>query len=101
MSSNRSENLPARRKLLGAMASVAGISAAGLLGAHATSAAGATGAGVSMLPGGAPEDLLAQARLRSYKTRRSSSWTAAAATATPCEWKQARRPRCWTLPVPA
>src|SRR5580698_8062746 len=74
MSSNRSENLPARRKLLGAMASVAGISAAGLLSAHATSAAGEPGAGITMLPGGAPEDLLAQARLRSYKTRRSSSW---------------------------
>ena len=35
-SSNANEGLPARRKLLGAMASIAGVSAAGLLGFNAT-----------------------------------------------------------------
>src|SRR5271163_1053309 len=79
MSSNRSENLPARRKLLGAMASVAGVSAAGLLGMNATTATASTGSADGAQPGepmppAFPEELLAQARLRTYKTRRSSSW---------------------------
>jgi len=80
-SSNPNENLPARRRLLGAMASVAGVSAAGLLGMNATSAAAATVSGETATPRPAepmlpefPEELLAQARLRSYKSRRSSSW---------------------------
>ena len=37
-SSDPNETLPIRRKLLGTMASVAGVSAAGLLGLNATSA---------------------------------------------------------------
>ncbi len=77
MRSNGSNGtFPSRRKLLGAMASVAGISAAGvttsaLLGMNATPAAGNT---PPQPEGVAPGDLLALARLRSYKTRRSSSW---------------------------
>ena len=68
---NQNEKLPARRRLLGAMASVAGVSAAGLLGMNAASAeAGSPGGTLAS----APEELLAQARLRNYKTRRSSSW---------------------------
>ena len=77
---NPIEGYPARRRLLGAMASIAGVSAAGLLGMNATAgaasaprAAGATAAPPEPVPA-APEDLLALARLRNYKTRRSSSW---------------------------
>jgi hypothetical protein len=69
--SDKNENLPARRKLLGGLASVAGISAAGLLGMSATSAAASAPAATN---DGAPEELFEQARLRNYKTRRSSSW---------------------------
>jgi len=70
-SSEPDESFPVRRRLLGAMASVAGVSAAGLLGMNAARAeAGAPGAPLEA----APEELLAQARLRNYKTRRSSSW---------------------------
>jgi len=61
------------------MASVAGVSAAGLLGMNATTAAASAPA-----PEGAaviPDELLAQARLRSYKTRRSSSWDRTGANA--------------------
>jgi hypothetical protein len=75
---NPDENLPARRRLLGAMASVAGVSAAGLLGLNAAKASASTPAKSAERPAQpeptAPEDLLALARLRSYKTRRSSSW---------------------------
>jgi hypothetical protein len=64
--SNR--NLPARRRLLGTMASVAGAAAlgigAGTAQAQAPSAEGGPG----------NEELFAAARLRDYKTRRSSSW---------------------------
>jgi hypothetical protein len=64
------------------MASVAGVSAAGLLGINATTAAAAErfispDGGVAAPPAPAeatPDELLSQARLRSYKTRRSSSW---------------------------
>jgi hypothetical protein len=81
-SSDPNETLPIRRKLLGTMASVAGVSAAGLLGLNATSApanpAPLSGAGYPAKPHDAPvalpEELFAQARLRSYKTARSSSW---------------------------
>jgi hypothetical protein len=70
-SSEPDESFPVRRKFLGAMASVAGVSAAGLLGMNAAKAeAAAPGAPLEA----APEELLAQARLRNYKTRRSSSW---------------------------
>ena len=62
------ENLPARRKMLGAMASMAGAAALGLGGHSALAQNPATG--------DAPpsEELFAAARLRDYKTRRSSSW---------------------------
>ena len=81
-SSVPNENLPVRRKLLGAMASVAGVSAAGLLGFNAASAPGSpaplSGEGYPAKshepPPALPEELFAQARLRSYKTCRSSSW---------------------------
>jgi hypothetical protein len=56
-----------RRRLLGAMASVAGAST--LLGAAAYSAEAPT---IPESP--APEELFALARLRDYKARRSSSW---------------------------
>jgi hypothetical protein len=67
-----------RRKLLGAMASVAGVSAAGvsasaLLGLNAAPAS--AGEAATAPPDMAvPEELLVLSRLRSYKTRRSSSW---------------------------
>ncbi len=72
--SDSNENLPARRKLLGGM-----VSAAALLGLNAaTAVAGAPAVGALAAPaepGAAmPEELFAQARLRNYKTRRSSSW---------------------------
>jgi D-arabinan exo alpha-(1,3)/(1,5)-arabinofuranosidase (non-reducing end) len=67
------ESSPARRKLLGGM-----VSAAALLGLNAAgpaaSAAPASGASGFSGPPDPPEELLSQARLRSYKTRRSSSW---------------------------
>ena len=79
-SPDTNESSPARRRLLGAMASVAGVSAVGLLGLNATGAAasapaaeGAMPAPPELIPAG-PEELLAQARLRNYKNRRSSSW---------------------------
>jgi hypothetical protein len=68
--SDPDENLPARRKLLGAIASVAGVSAAGLLGMNAAKASAAPTEPNEAVP----EELLAQPRLRNYKTRRSSSW---------------------------
>jgi hypothetical protein len=70
-SSKETEGMPARRRLLGAMASVAGISAAGALGMNATHSLAAPKAPPGPPP---PDELLEQARLRSYKTRRSSSW---------------------------
>jgi hypothetical protein len=80
-SSDSNESSPVRRRLLGAMASVAGVSAAGLLGLNSTAAAagtpsaeGAIAMPTEPMPPSFPEELLAQARLRSYKTRRSSSW---------------------------
>jgi Protein of unknown function (DUF2961) len=71
----QNESLPARRKLLGGMVSAAallGLNAAGAA-ASAPSANGAIDAPPEQVPA-APEDLFAMARLRSYKTRRSSSW---------------------------
>ena len=75
--SDSNEGLRARRKLLGSM--VAAIPAAALLGLNAPSAAGAslepTASEPPRMPShAAPEEFLAQARLRSYKNRRSSSW---------------------------
>jgi len=64
---NNNETLRTRRKVLGAMA--AGASGAALLGFNAP-AAGASAAAETA----APAEFLEQARLRSYKTRRSSSW---------------------------
>ena len=72
-SSEPDESLTGRRRLLGAMASVAGVSAAGLLGMNAAKAEAGALAPAALLEA-APEELLAQARLRNYKTRRSSSW---------------------------
>jgi hypothetical protein len=64
------ESSPARRKLLGGM-----VSAAALLGLNAAgAAASAAPASGETDPPSEPEELFSQARLRSYKTRRSSSW---------------------------
>jgi hypothetical protein len=71
-SSSPNEGFPVRRKLLGAMASVAGVSAAGLLGMGAEAALGMAPKAAPATP--PPDELFEQARLRSYKTRRSSSW---------------------------
>ena len=62
------ESVPARRKLLGGM-----VSAAALLGLGATASAAAAAPDAPPLDV-EPEELFAMARLRSYKTRRSSSW---------------------------
>jgi len=72
--------LRTRRKLLGAMAG--GVSAAALLGLNVPDAAASPGPET-----GAPEEFLGQARLRSYKSRRSSSWdrTGGNADAVPVE----------------
>ena len=70
-----SETLPARRRLLSSI-----VSGAALLGLNAAGAAAnpSTKAPVPAPPPApdpaAPEELFAQARLRNYKTRRSSSW---------------------------
>ena len=65
---NDSSPAPSRRKVLGAMASVAGVSS--ILGTAAPVAAAPPEApGVTT-----PEELFAPARLRGYKARRSSSW---------------------------
>jgi hypothetical protein len=71
-SSSSNESFPVRRKLLGAMASVAGVSAAGLLGMGAEGALGMAPKATPSAP--PPDQLFEQARLRSYKSRRSSSW---------------------------
>jgi hypothetical protein len=69
--SDSNVRLPQRRRLLGGM-----VSAAAFLGLNAASAAAGPPA-TSTAPAGeteVPEALFAQARLRNYKTRRSSSW---------------------------
>jgi Protein of unknown function (DUF2961) len=60
-----------RRKMLGLLASGAAV-----LGLNSTAAAAEPGEGVPPTRQGevVPEQLFAQARMRSYKTRRSSSW---------------------------
>src|ERR1700690_1398762 len=57
-----------RRRLLGSLATAAGVSTAALLGMNA--------AGASAAPGEpeVPEEIFALARLRNYKNLRSSSW---------------------------
>jgi len=76
--SDSNEGLRARRKLLGAMASA--IPAAALLGLNAPAGAAsaspepAVGEPPRMPYAAAPEEFIAQARLRSYKNGRSSSW---------------------------
>ncbi|HEV2485364.1 MAG TPA: glycoside hydrolase family 172 protein [Terracidiphilus sp.] len=83
-SSDSNEGLPARRKLLGGM-----VSAAALLGLNAANAAASAPAPAPAPTGQLeiPEELFAQARLRNYKTRRSSSWdrTGGNRDATPVE----------------
>ncbi len=89
--SDSNEGLRARRKLLGAM--VSSIPAAALLGlnsqvAEASATPQAVGMETHRMPeSSAPEEFLAQARLRSYKNRRSSSWdrTGGNADAVPVE----------------
>ena len=70
------ESFRARRKLLGTM--VSGVSAAALLGLSAPAAIAEPQAAPVKPPSSpapaALEELLSQARLRSYKPRRSSSW---------------------------
>lgn len=66
--SDRNEKIPGRRKLLGSLA--AGASAAALLGMTAESTVAAAPEAETQ----APEELFAPARLRSYKSMRSSSW---------------------------
>jgi len=86
--SNSNEPLPVRRKLLGSIAS-----GAALLGLNAAGAAASAPAAANA-PSGQPQipdDLFVQARLRNYKTRRSSSWdrTGGNGDATPVEPGQA------------
>lgn len=69
-SDEKGESLPTRRKLLGAMATVAGASTA-LLGVSTERMIAEPPAMPDAL---APEQLFASARLRPYKARRSSSW---------------------------
>jgi D-arabinan exo alpha-(1,3)/(1,5)-arabinofuranosidase (non-reducing end) len=82
VNSRASLNLNSRRKLLGNMAAAAGVSAAALLGTNATQAAAAESHEPEI-----PENLIALARLRDYKARRSSSWdrTGGNADAVPVE----------------
>src|SRR6202167_1376130 len=68
-SSDSMKSLQARRKLLGGMAS-----AAALLGLNTVASASPTPGAGAPEPPSFPEKLIAQARLRSYKTWRSSSW---------------------------
>lgn len=74
-SSDFNEGLPVRRKLLSSM-----VSAAALLGLNSAGAAASTSGKTAAVPPpgepapAAPEELFELARLRSYKTRRSSSW---------------------------
>jgi hypothetical protein len=65
---DRMGNFRARRKLLGTLG--AGLPAAALLGVSAPESAAAQATSAA----GAPEELFALARLRSYKNLRSSSW---------------------------
>jgi hypothetical protein len=66
------ENFRNRRRLLGALATATGVSAAAVLGMNAPAAAARTAPALPDLD--APEELFALARLRSYRNQRSSSW---------------------------
>jgi hypothetical protein len=85
-SSDSNQSLPARRKVLSGM-----VSAAALLGLNAATAAASPSSSANPsapeAPEAFPEELIAQARLRNYKSRRSSSWdrTGANADAVPVE----------------
>ena len=85
-SSDPNQSLPARRKVLSGM-----VSAAALLGLNAATAAASPSSSANPsapeAPEAFPEELIAQARLRNYKSRRSSSWdrTGANADAVPVE----------------
>src|SRR6202453_1760822 len=68
-SSDSLKDLPARRKLLGGM-----VSTAALMGLNTVASASPAPDAGAPEPPSFPEELIAQARLRSYKTRRSSSW---------------------------
>src|ERR1019366_9968057 len=81
--SNPNEAMPTRRKLLGSLAS-----AGALLGLNAASSQEASAVATPNEPEQTNlEKLFAQARLRNYKTRRSSSWdrTGGNRDATPVE----------------
>lgn len=73
--SNPREGVTARRKVLGSI-----VSGAALLGLNAAGAAASATKKSDVAPPpaapdtGSPEELFAMARLRNYKTRRSSSW---------------------------
>ena len=73
--SNASELIPARRRLLGAIASTTALLSLNAAGAAASTTGKAPVAAAPAPPeAAAPEELFALARLRSYKSRRSSSW---------------------------
>jgi hypothetical protein len=63
-----------RRKLLGSMVSAGALLGLNAAGAAASAPAAAAKGSAADPSEAAPEELLAMARLRSYKTRRSSSW---------------------------
>lgn len=70
---------PARRRFLGTMLGAAGVStSAALLGWSRKSSAAEAHASLNnssdQILGGVPDEIFAQARLRNYKSRRSSSW---------------------------
>jgi hypothetical protein len=72
--SDRNASLPARRKLLGGMVSAAALLGLNAAGAAASEPASGGEATPPELVPTAAEELLTLARLRKYKTRRSSSW---------------------------
>ncbi|MFZ0746025.1 MAG: glycoside hydrolase family 172 protein [Terracidiphilus sp.] len=81
--------ISARRKLLTSMVSAGALLGLNAAGASASAPRGAetSAEAASMTGSDAPEELIAQARLRNYKTRRSSSWdrTGGNADAVPVE----------------
>jgi hypothetical protein len=71
-------NLQGRRKLLGGIASAAALAglgtAAGAAPVVGRAESAGSAAGADSPDGGVPEELFAMAKLRNYKSRRSSSW---------------------------
>jgi hypothetical protein len=63
-----------RRRVLGGLAAGAALLGLNAAQAGASAAAGMSGSIPAASTADAPEDMFAQARLRSYKSRRSSSW---------------------------